>query len=160
MKQTTNPVDLLLQKLAFLPEAIVEAAAEQSRLFMDAVDYRMSAMDHRIQAEAALAELEASKSLSIRSSGAEERITEGKIKAMLTADPKMQKFTQAFNQAERNEEYAKLLVDAYRMRRDCLRIVGELAAREMALGAIAEEGANKVTALRGKLKQKYPGESL
>ena len=148
--------------MEFLPEDILNAAAEQPRLFMDAVEYRVQRMDRRIQAEAAMKHMQAEQSLEIREEQAAsaDRITENKITAMLATDVDLQQTVQAFNQEERGEEYAKLLLEAYRMRRDCLRIIGELSGREFALNHIAEEGANKVKALKSTLKKKYPGGSL
>ena len=145
--------------LEFLPEDILNAAAEQPRLFMDAVEYRVQRMDRRIQAEAAMKHMQAERSLEIREEQAAsaDRITENKITAMLATDVDLQQTVQAFNQEERGEEYAKLLLEAYRMRRDCLRIISNLTRDEMSLQRAAEANAEKIASTRQRLRDKFPG---
>jgi hypothetical protein len=55
------------------------------------------------------------------------------------------------------DEYSKLVVEAFRMRRDSLRIVGDLVRDEISIVRAVEQSAEKVQETRRKLKERFPG---
>jgi len=55
------------------------------------------------------------------------------------------------------DEYSKLIVEAFRMRRDCLRIIGDLTRDDLSLQRASEESTEKMRETRRKLKEKFPG---
>jgi hypothetical protein len=67
-------------------------------------------------------------------------------------------FAQARDRAEEGEEYSHLLVDAIRVRRDCLRMIADLVRQEISMQSAVEANRGPVDQLRAKLRARYPGE--
>ena len=152
-------MERLLRSLDFQPETVVDAAVVNSRLFIEAAEYRMLCRGKLDDAKMQLEQARAEKSLSIRhrASVVGDKITEGGIEAKLTVDPEIMALTTALRTAERHDEYSKMLVEAYRMRRDCVDIVSRFTRDEMNRRAIQQETESTLTDIRRKLKEKYPG---
>ena len=161
MKETKpNSVITLLSKIDFSPDNVVDAAAEQPVLFVRAIQYRLECLITKTNAKMAWETAQAEKELKIRKEyrDAGEKITEGNIDALTLLDPDVAAACKKFSDAETYEEYSKLVVEAFRMRRDCLRIVDDMTRDEMGLQKAAELGAEKLKQTRRKLHDKFPGD--
>ena len=155
----SDPMDDLLGKIDFQPEGVVHAAAENSRLFMQAVDFRMTKLHAYNAAKLRLERDEAELDLKLRKDAREtgDKITEGAIKAILLVDEDLHLQRERLNSAEEAHEYARCVVEIFRMRRDCLQIVQGLAMTEGSLRQAAETAARELQGAREKAKARYPG---
>lgn len=157
--QTTRSTDLesLLKGLDFTADNVVDAATRNAVMFMRAVEYRIRCMHGRVEAkmrlESSCAAMDAELRKEARDLG--EKITEKGIEQRLTLDKLISERKDKFSEAEELEEYAKLLVEAYRMRRDCLKIVGDLTRDELSLQRSVEVGKDAMREARGKMGKRY-----
>jgi hypothetical protein len=117
----------LIRLLAVVDENIVSEAIRQPSLFIDAARYRVSKMREVSRAKAELDSCMSSIGLRIRAKGAggDQRTTEGYVKSKILRSPTYNKLQSAVHDAERKEEFSKLLLEAYRMRRDAIRIIAD-----------------------------------
>ena len=121
----------LIGKLPLVDENILAEAAKQPILFIEAARYRVTAM--RVRAKA-VAELEARKStlaLRIRAKKTSARsITENAIKETVESQKSVIALRDRVEKAYALEEFSKLILEAYRQRRDAIRIIGETQIAE------------------------------
>ncbi len=152
-------INALLKKLDFSPENAMGANLEQPQLFEKAAEYRVGKMRKRIQAEAEKDRVRADVRLKLRKRHAEsgDKMTEKYLDDLMDRNPLIREANRVFGEAEVEEEYAKLLLEVYRMRRDILRNVGELLNSQMSAHRAQELGKGKLAELSEKLRNKYPG---
>lgn len=155
----TSPAAELLEEIGFSTDNVVGAAAVQPGLYVRAINFRYLAMRRRSAAKMAMEQMEAEVAQTLRREALadDRKITEAIIREGVVLDPDVAEKTRAFSDADEMDEYAKLVVEAFRMRRDCLRIVGDLTRDEMSLARAAEAGAEKLSATRQRLKERFPG---
>jgi len=115
----------LIERLSIVDENVLAEAAKQPLLFIDAARYRVGKMRKRAQADAALDFNRSSLGLKIRKKPSEDRVTEGAIKSLIDIDPTTRSLRAALDEAEAEEELSKLILEAYRYRRDAIRILAE-----------------------------------
>jgi hypothetical protein len=115
----------LIAQLAVIDENILMEAANMATMFSHAARYRVDAMRNRTRAEAALEECDATLSLRYRARQSGERKTEAYFKARIALNSRHRKLQSEKEEAEYREELAKLLIDAYKMRRDAIRIIAD-----------------------------------
>ena len=115
----------LISALGVLDEDILAEAANMAILFSHAATYRVDAMRTRSRAEAALEECDATLSLRFRARQSGERKTEAYFKARIVLNPRHKRLQEEKEEAQHREELAKLILDAYRMRRDAIKIIAE-----------------------------------
>lgn len=153
----TQPVVALIEALDFAPEDVVEAAVKQPSLFLDAADYRVEAMRRRINAESAYEVAKASQAHELRTDAKEtgEKITENSISEALLCNTKLQEFSVALSRSQESEEFAKLLLEAFRMRRDAIRVLADLSGQVMSAERAKELGMQEMQAVRERLKERY-----
>lgn len=142
----------LIEQLAVIDENILAEAATQPAKFVDAARYRVQAMRGRMQAMAQYETWKSRLGLHYRRSKTQDdkRVTEGEIKDRIQVHAKTQIYDDRLQKAFAREEFAKLLLEAYRMRRDGIRIIHEGQLAEGKSGASELERAE----LRRKLRQK------
>jgi hypothetical protein len=152
-----EPVNLkkLLAKLDFVDEEVANAAKEQPMLYLTAARFRIQKMQRRIQAESSLAVTKAQRGAKFRAKVAEggERVTEGRVNEMLVKDKEVRQLEDTARAAAEQEEFAKMLLDAYRMRKDALKIVVDLMGAELYVQR-SMEGTGELRKIKDKLKQK------
>lgn len=160
-RSSPDPLEDLLARLDFSPEAVVTAAAEQPILFLKAARYRVTRMRNRLQAAMQCEEVRADKAMALRSNARSsgERITEGAIAELLTVSPAVKNAQDVANTATEEEEFAKLLLEAFRHRRDCLKVIGDLTGAERAVRMLHEASTEKLQQSRRALEGKYPGKA-
>jgi len=157
-----SPVLALLDKLAFSADDVIDASEKTPLLYREAIDLRYRTMEARSDAKRAWETLQAQRNLELRQEARAngDKITEDGVKAMLLLDPEIAPAAEVRDRTENADEYLKLVVKAFEMRRDCLEIVGFLVRGEMSVQKAVEANAGKIMATREKLRNKYPGGDL
>jgi len=119
--------DELISKLAFPQELAIKAAAEQPGLFIKAARARVQTMRRSAQAHANLDTTEADVALQTRAAlvSRGEKITEATVAALVAIDAAVLDAQKAARAADSHEELGKLIVEAYRHRRDVIRVIAE-----------------------------------
>ena len=143
----------LIKKLALISENIMGEAARQPALFIDAARYRVSKMRRRSQAVAELEVMRSKLALTIRakkSASGSKLLREGAVKEKITAHSVIQRLTAEMERAYEAEEFSKLILEAYRMRRDAIRVIAEGEIAEGIRGTRELERAEQ----RGKILQR------
>ena len=120
-------IDELIDKLSLVAENILEEAAGQPLLFIEASRYRVARMRGTKKAKAWLDYLESRVALlhRQRARANDDKMTEAAVRERVLTNKKVRLARRALDDAEAHEEFAKLLLDAYRQRRDAVRIIGE-----------------------------------
>ena len=162
MSSITKPIDVraLLDHIDFSADNVVGAAVKQAPLFVTAIDYRLQCLEQKSAAKMAWERANADAELKIRkdSRANGDKLTDGNIDAMLLLDPVVSDYAKKLSRAETLDAYSQLVVESFRMRRDCLRIVEGMTRDEYSLGRAAESAAEKTKDARRKMKEKFPGE--
>lgn len=155
-----NPVLDLLDKLAFSADDVIAAGEQTPLLFRDAIDLRYQSLENRFATKRACEMKQAERNIGLRKEAREagEKTTEELIKAQVLLDPEVIPATEARDRAEAYDEYLKLVVEAFRMRRDCLEAISYLVRGEMSVQRAIEANADKIRVTRDKLRDKYPGD--
>jgi hypothetical protein len=162
-----EPVNLgeLIDKLDFSEENIIRANREQPSLFLEASRYRVKKLRSRIQAESKYEMQQSKSSLFLRSlkkKGERGAITEGYIKDKVRVRPKVVVARKKFDNAQAHEEWAKLLLEAYRQRGSAIKTLAENLGAEANAQArlqrkdLETEGYEK---LKAAVRKRYPGRS-
>lgn len=148
-----------MARMAFSPEGIVDAAVEQTQLFLDAIGYRMEQMEASMSSKASYEVTRADEATKLRERAVAngERLTENSLEEKLLLSLKVSGALKRNQEAARKDEYSKLLLEALRMRKDCIRFVADLTTTEHMVRKAAEMGAERVSEVRTKLRDKYPG---
>lgn len=117
----------LIAKLPLIAENVLVEAAHQPMLFIDAARYRVGKMQKRARAGAERDNYMAQLAVSIRRkrSNSGEKITEGNLKEIIEKDPKSRELRKLNDDAFAEEELAKLILEAFRMRRDAIKIIAD-----------------------------------
>ena len=166
-KDMADPlVGSILDKLGFSPDNVVQAASSNPLLFRDAIDFRQKCLSERTRAKAILERTEAECELAIRKDHRDrgEKITEGNIEILTTLDADVATAKDLFSKAEEADEYSRLIVEAVRMQRDCLKIVADLTWNDISIQRAVDNNSGKVNDTRERLRDarnaRYPGTSI
>lgn len=159
MKESKNEVAQLLKAIDFSAVNVVQAAAENPTLFVRAAEYRLTCLRARNAAKMEWEKAQAETDLAIRREArlTGDKITEALVSNQVTVNSTVAHYAVKFSEADELDEFSKLIIEAFRMRRDCLRIVGELTRDELSLARATEAGAEKLAVTRRKLKERFPG---
>ncbi len=136
MKSTTKPlsgiVDILVKGLDFDHSDLIAGISDQLRLFETASRYRISKMEARMLLDSKYELLRSEVAAAFRESCTErgEKFTVDSVKEAVTSEQSIQDLRAKLETAEREEEYSKLLLEAFRQRRDMLRMVVDLSKGE------------------------------
>jgi hypothetical protein len=157
---TQTPIEALLSKLGFSPDNVVQVASENPLLFRDAIDFRQQCMRERSRSKMNWERTQAEQGLDLRATyrANGEKLTEDYLKSLLVLDSKVVAAAEEFAKADEAEEYSKLVVEAVRMQRDCLKIVADLTWNEVGIQKAVEANADKMRETRSRLNAKYPGQ--
>jgi hypothetical protein len=117
----------LIEALPIVGENILAEAALQPQYFISAARYRVDRMRDRMQAAARREYLAARLRLLVRSrrNAAGKKVSEGYLDEKIEVYPKHRELRLAVDQALLEEEFSKLILEAYRHRRDSIRIIAE-----------------------------------
>jgi hypothetical protein len=156
-----RPVDVtrLINRLDFTMESLVAAELEQAKLFEEVARYRVQALGAFTAAELRRDQVRAETELTIRkrAAAADEKITEGNVKAQIETDAFVRKAEAFVITTRKRDEYSKLLVEAYRHRRDAMQDVATLVGRAEAAEQRAKQYEQEMKKTQRALKEKYPG---
>ena len=154
-------VDLseLIEVLDIADGDVLEAARKQPKLFLAAVNYRIQQMRKSNQQKSALEVYRSQLATKFRAARKEagDRVTEGQVQERLLRDKQYLAMQREVDVAEEREEWAKLLLDAYRMRRDALKIMADQMGAELYLARHSEESTKALKNAKKNLEAKYPG---
>jgi len=123
----------LIQSLALVDENILAEAARQPILFIDAARYRVAAMRGRAQAAAELDATRSRVALVLRarnSTAGEKKMTDAGVKDKVETQTVVRTLRGSMERAYEVEELSKLILEAYRMRRDAIRVIAETQIAE------------------------------
>lgn len=121
----------VLDALPIIDENILAEAAFQPGKFIDASRYRVGRMRWRAYISAKLEALESQLGLAVRARGnADGRVTEGYVKSKVQKNKQVRRLQSKVREAEQLEEFSKLILEAYRQRRDAIRIIADAELRE------------------------------
>lgn len=151
----------LMDNLKFSAETLQRDAMEQPQLFFAACEYRVEKMHTRAEAAVRYKTVRAETEFAIRrtAAAAGERITEGTVSNRLECDSELGELYRKLMAAEEAEEIAIRLMDAFRMRRDMLRVVADLTRTELSSEAYGRAAAEASEAVMERARSKYPRRS-
>jgi len=158
-------VEALLDLVPFSPEGVLEAACGNTTLYVDAVRFRLKCLEDASTAKQAWERTYSEKELLLREElerkranapGKSATIREGDIKGLLDTDKVLVRLLEAHRRAEVFEEYSKLIVKVFEMRRDLLQTVGNMVSREYSSGKMAEQASAQMKLERRKLRKRFP----
>lgn len=146
----------LIDNLDFQDEQIIASARMQPTLFLKATRFRIQKMRELAAAEANDKLVRSQKSLALRQKyrNSSERMTEAAIAAMVSKKSEVQEADRALADAEQAEEFAKLLLEAYRQRRDVLEVISRVVGAEAYIG---NRHHGELEQLRSIVASKYSG---
>ena len=124
--------DTLIKRLPLVDENILAEAALQPLRFVDSARFRVVAMKQRAQAAAELEYKRSRLGQIIRARGAEagERITDKSCNERVEQHSQIREMRDKLDRALEVEEFARLIMEAYRMRRDAIRVIAETQIAE------------------------------
>jgi len=124
--------NLLIKRLALVDENILAEAALQPQRFVDAARYRVEAMKQRAQAQAELEYRRSRLALAVRAKVAAsgERATDKNTAERVENHSMIRELRAKLDRALEVEEFARLIMEAYRMRRDAIRVIAETQIAE------------------------------
>lgn len=128
-----RPVNLrgLIDKIAFEPETLEDAALEQPGLYLEASRYRTLKMRKRLAKELERDKVKAEVGLTQRRKKKEgERQTESAIKDIAALDPSFVLAQKALDQSEVEEELAKGLLEVFRQRLKVIEVLKDIRISE------------------------------
>ncbi len=136
----------LLEKMAYQPEELIDVAPQQALLFDVAARWRVRVMHARMQADTALKATRAEEAQAIRNSyrASGEKLTEAALDEHLFLNKQVQAAATKLAKLKELEEYALLVLEALRMRRDSMLVLG--------MG-----GSAPLKLVRDRLREKYMG---
>ena len=119
----------LIGKLPLVAENIFAEAAQQPILFVQAAEYRIGKMRNRARASATLEQHQASVALRIRGKKDPEgkKATEASIKEQVELNATTKQLRERHESAHAQEQFSMLLLEAFRMRRDAIRVLADHA---------------------------------
>lgn len=159
MRKSTIDLDALLERLEFTQENIIEATLEQTKLHHQAAMYRVQAYYAKTEAEMKLELRKASCALRIRRQEDEkkkgERKTETYIKELITKDTNYQIAVTRLNRATRKEMFAKLLLETFEMRMQCIRVITQVTGMERAVESAMKKKTEELDRAHKNMKGRY-----
>lgn len=148
----------LVHRLAFSQDNVMMASAEQAVLFFQATERYVFQFRKYLTAKQELGTVEAAVSLSIRAKFAEAgtKATEDTIKSEVTLDSNVNIARHALQEAEVEYEAAKLMNEAYRHRRDSLKVMMEWRGADLRAQQAQEFGDHQLEQIHTNLDKRYP----
>jgi hypothetical protein len=136
----------LIARLPLVDTNILDEAAKQPGLFSDAALHRVEKMRKRSEAISSLDYFHAKLALHIRASKNEkgEKITEGALKERIEINKTHRALRAAMERAYEEEEFAKLLLEVLRQRRDGIRIIADARLHDMTPNEVERSVRRKI----------------
>lgn len=155
--ETVN-IKRLIEKVSFDSSDVGSAAQDQPKLYLEASRFYVQKVKAVNRAKAELAELKAALGRKLRRKLGESglRVTEAMVVEALSRKRAFVHAERALDRATELEVYAKLMLEAFKMRRD---EIGNMISLQRAEGnyQMSLEGEREIDKLKKKLDRRYPG---
>jgi len=140
-----------------ISDDVAGSAVRCATLFVDAIEFRRECLEKRATAKLDMERAETEKSLALRREfrSVGDKATEKNLEELTSVSPRVRQKVDAFQKADAADEYSKLVIDAFRMWRDCLRMVTDLTRNEMSAQGALEAGQEKMRAVRQQLRERF-----
>jgi hypothetical protein len=156
-------VDLrrLIRKLDFVDEAVEDAVVEQPRLFLEASRYRVQKMRKRVQKTLAYESDRAVIATKLRERKDERGkriLTEGAVSDKAAQKTSVLNLRKAMEFSYVEEKFAEHMIEAFRQRRDALKIIVDARMAEVGgeIRKIKEQaGHNKMKRVQKEVRARY-----
>jgi len=152
-------VDQILDQVDFEDEEVEHAARTLPKCFLEAARYRIRILRKRQGLEQKLDASRVDAAISARANayGSGTKITEAGIKELVEGDEVVRANVAVVKDAQQLEEFAKLLVECFRMKKSAVQVVASLAGAERAVERYFDAVQNKeaLTKLRDNARIKY-----
>lgn len=127
-------LELLMTQMDFTSETIMEAATNQTKLYLQASSLYARAVRELIASESALVVKKAEIGENIRAyaKARAEKVTEASIDQKRRISPEMVNPQTRYEQALTRKDWIWNLLEALRQRRDAIRVISELTRAELA----------------------------
>lgn len=150
----------LIRKIDITDEDPVSAAAEQPSLFLEVARYRVQLMRNRTQVGLESKKLRAKAKIHAREKKKRHgnAFTEKSIDDHIEMIPEIRKMEREFEKKFRHEEFAKLFLDAYRMREKAVKVIIDARRYEADTYARDEkekEGERMTRKIAKEVRKKY-----
>lgn len=162
IKQTTtslldHPVNLveLVRKVGFDVDNLDEAGMEQSKLFLEAGRFRVQKVRKHSAAKQEYERVYAEQRIAARriTSGGKKKYTEGGVSDKASVVGAVAQAQKAMDAAAAEEEWAKVLTEAYKQRAQMIMVLGRIQASEISSEVKAAQH-DVAKATMNKMKQK------
>lgn len=159
-------VDLteLLENLEFTEEDVARAALMQPKLYYNAGRLRMQKLHEKNSAEVRLDLIKYSLTLKIRERDSAipkekgvrvEKKTEGHLKEIVSRNVKYRECLADFNKAAEEESFARMMLEAYEMRMQAIKVIANVAGMEHAVEKQLRAKADELNAANRNIRRKY-----
>ncbi len=164
LKRHSVSLDALLEGLDFSDSLVIAAAIEQGKLYAKASTYRIKLWRRRASIKTLLKSTEIVTRQRLRKEALKkgEKLTIPALADMVHEDSEVKRLSKKLDNLESQEEWAKLLLGAYQMRKDSLRIVSDMVRLEETIGKVRVGDVSSledIQKVKAKLRNKYPGGS-
>lgn len=166
-----EPVDLdrLLKRLDITGATLSDAAMTQGRLYMEASRFYVRNLQRNLRYKSLLKARMAERAQyfrkrlkAARQAAGKKDATESEVKELVSLSPSVQKLEVLQEKAQIATEWAELLLEAYKMRRDAIRtlveIMGDEARSDLRIQKEQEE-REELQKVQDELHRKYPGKN-
>ncbi len=150
----------LVKRLAYTEESVMLAGQDQATLFKLAADHRIAAYRVLQHAQNEFDRVQAATELAYRAEAVAlgEKMTDSIAEAKVASNTKIVELQQKLSDAKTEDESMKLLLEAYRQRRDSLEVVAQWRGAAYRAQQAVEMGASELQNIRRNLAAKYGGE--
>ena len=150
----------LIDAVDFTPEDVLMTAAGHATLFHKAVLFHIDCTRYRSRKELSYETIRADKAQEIRTDHKvnDMKLTEDGLKEHLRLNPSVRKAFEELTEAQELEIYSKLFLEAFRHRRDCIKVVSDLKFAEHGMQATLNPNKPLET-IRERTRKKYQSES-
>lgn len=152
-------IDQILAAIDFEDDEVEEAARTLPKLFLEAARYRVRVMRKRAQADSSLEATKVDTATAFRTAAAknEERITETRVAEAVSQSQDVRRALSLVRDCQQHEEFAKLLLECFRLKKAAIQVVAELQGSERAIERMfdAQNKKEQLNNLRDKARRKY-----
>ena len=152
-------IDEILEEIDFEDEEVEHAARTLPKCFLEAARYRIRILRKRQELEQTLDASRVDAAMAARAKAYRDttKITEVAIKEIVESDNDVRVNVAAVKNAQQLEEFAKLVVECFRMKKSAVQVVASLAGAERAIEKYFDAVQSKegLKNLRDNARQKY-----
>lgn len=152
-------IEQLLEHIDFIDEEVELAARGLPKLFMEGARYRVRVLRKRQAAEQKRDTVKVDAAIEVRHTAQEKgyKVTEAGIKELVESTPSVREAIAEVVHLQALEEFAKLLLEAYRYKNRSIQVVANLTGAERAMERYFDQVQSKegLDAMRQRIARKY-----